>query len=1048
MAVTSQDWLTGFQPIVNPPQVDYMSRYHAGLGYGPGVFASIQRADAALQAHRDEQEAAERQARYREQAFGEEPDELPAYLAGPSGLQSDRRKLQSFAAAGDLAGMRDVLARMRKMRERHADALVAWQGVADDGAFGKTMADAATALSTESFLDDPVLGQPAGGLTVRAVLDNSTPEARARAASRAATAYGVSAEAGDILTNQENPLYHVLDGLRARQAEGALLAKSARTSEEGDAIGRQSESALSLYSEFLAGQARSGDWDQADLGAFVKAAGSVYSGAMSSGQLESLAELYRHDKGREGRLLSADAWMRRRKAAVDAMVPQITEVSPTGDLDAQGQPRLTVSRRPDARVDTSKLLDLVLQAHDIASKYELPYSTDTLESAVGEQFRRQYEVEEALGKKLADLGVDKGAAAYAAISELAGTSYLPGNDDAGKHLVLKNASDTLNKVRHVLGYNADGTSTDYQGFHSLADDIVSGVVEASLRAEGSGQALDLLTPVSTALNRHAEHGGWTPTQEFVDKVARRIVGNMRSAKVESISQVLLDERGYFAHKNDGSVQVDADGRPVIQSPDSKVDLTTGDATQKMPSGKPGLLTTRDIASLNGQEASLRSVYSAVAGISDETFKPALESVLALQQRKRMGAAHPLGKTGKVQETVGKVMAQNAVKTLGESALPSKTTEFVRTGDLLRFVTGADKATRVTEGDRGLRSRAWGVVDELVSRVLDQSDQVSSAELDLLARLIPEVMNRGEQRITHRDEYDRLDRFATKLDLDIAYLVLSPVPEDPLDLSGRIEGYERHVILHDISDAKADELYSKLKQRLTALTNKPVDGTSFTKATGMALPESVGHGSKNMPDDLEYGGPLALYQKLNWVEAPGSSTTPTDASDATAQTPPSTDKENADAFLSSILSKDAQLNMLRDRLAPAVRRVVGDFGDKNSAQGMLDDALRDLDRIYETDGLSSALDYAASYERSRLYFVEKNVPIVGSTGHTAGTRLAVLPQIVRTPEQLRSLKDQLGVDDAALGALSFQNRRRYAAELEAQSRETLLRIQAALAPQEQ
>lgn len=1009
MAVTSQDWLNGFQPMVNPPSVDYLSRYHAGLGYGPGVFASIQRADAALQAHRDEQEAVERQARYREQAFGEEPDELPAYLAGPSGLQSDRRKLQSFAAAGDLVGMRDVLARMRKMRERHADALVAWQGVASDGDFGKTMADAATALSTESFLDDPVLGQPAGGLTVRAVLDNSTPEARARAADRAATEYGVSAEAGDILTNQENPFYHVLGDLRARQAEGALLAKSARTSEEGEAVGKQSKSALSLYSEFLARQAEDGDWDAPDLGAFVKSAGSVFGAAVSGGQLQVMADMYRRDKERAGRAFSADDWMRRRKAAVDAMVPVVREVESTGEVDRNGQPVVRFQDKPDVNVDRVKLHDLVLQAYELAQAQGKDFTTDTLERAVARQYRLQYEVEKGLGESLEDLGVDGGAAAYAATAELVGDNYLAPSDAPDRHLRLKNTADALRAVRNTLGYAADGTSTDPAGFKDLTDDIVSGVVKAQVAAGRTEITPDLVEPIKDALKRHAARGSWKPDDAYTGLLAGRILDNLQKGRSENISTAILDTGGFIAHASNGEILVGPNGQPVLQSPDPKVDLTTGETTRRQPTDKVGLLTTADMAMLRGQESKLAAVYSAVDGVTDPTARPALDAIVGIQQRKRLGAKMTLQDTGAARKAVGRVMYDNWLRSSSGQLPGDATAEFIKSGDLLRFVSGADKSTAVSSGDGGLQHQAWGVISELIPRVVGQRGSADPAEAALLARLLPEALNRGQPPDEKtRGLVEELYRQCNLLRYADVQRSMSP--------AGSYVGLP-HYRIPELSDSRSDELRSSLVNALTTLTNRSADGEAFTSKTGMRLPGDVGRGSKNTEDTLEYGGPLALYQRLTWVP-PVSDGTPTANNAKNAGKPPVTDRENALAYLGSVLAPDQRLNMIRARMAAAIPRMVGSE-DKELVGATLDGAMRDLDHVYQNEGLAAALDMAMQYEHGKVFYLETRVPRHDAAGNLVTTETLVRPKVL-TNDQIRNTQMALGVDRAGLDALSRLN----------------------------
>lgn len=1022
MAVTSQDWLTGFQPMVNPPPVDYLSRYHAGLGYGPGVFASIQRADAALQAHRDEQEAAERQARYREQAFGEEPDELPAYLAGPSGLQSDRRKLQSFAAAGDLVGMRDVLARMRKMRERHADALVAWQGVAGDGDFGKTMADAATALSTESFLDDPVLGQQAGGLTVRAVLDNSTPEARARAADRAATEYGVSVEAGDIITNQENPLYHVLDDLRARQAEGALLAKSARTSEAGEAIGRQSKSALTLYSDFLARQAEDGDWDAPDLGAFVKSAGSVFGGAVSSGQLQVMSDMYRRDKERAGRAFSADDWMRRRKAAVDAMVPVVREVESTGEVDRNGQPVVRYQDKPDVNVDQVKLHDLVLQAYELAQAQGKDFTADTLERAVARQYRLQYEVEKGLGESLEDLGVDGGAAAYAAVAELAGDAYLASSDAPDRHLRLKNTADALRTVRSVLGYAADGTSTDPAGFKDLTDDIVSGVVRAQVAAGRTEITPDFVEPIKDALKRHAARGNWKPDDAYTGLLAGRILDNLQKGRSENISTTILDTGGFIAHASNGDILVDQNGRPVLQSPDPKVDLTTGKTTRAQPTGNTGFLSTKaatvdGFKSGSGYAQTVQALNAVEQG--DDPMAYELGQDILRLQRKKIGGEKPALQDGdKIRGSAGRQLVVNFAGGDGASGLKGRTAQFFSSGAGLKFLQEADKESPTAVGSPRILASAWEAIDELASEVAgvtpDRVTEKTLAKAELLAHLLAEALNRGKVPgglSSHDAVRQVLERTGT------ASKMRKRIPESPGSTYPGVTPVSWRFEEGDLSDADSQQFLSALRDRMVLVTGAGVSG-KFREITGYELQTAgLGHRSASAADDDEYGGVLAKHQQLTWIP-PVSDGTPTASNAKNAERPPVTDRENALAYLGSVLAPDQRLNMIRARMMAAIPRMVGSE-DKELVGATLDGAMRDLDHVYQNEGLAAALDMAMQYEHGKVFYLETQVPRHDAAGNFVTTETLVRPKLL-TNDQIRDAQTTLGVDRAGLDALSRLN----------------------------
>lgn len=298
---------------------------------------------------------------------------------------------------------------------------------------------------------------------------------------------------------------------------------------------------------------------------------------------------------------------------------------------------------------------------------------------------------------------------------------------------------------------------------------------------------------------------------------------------------------------------------------------------------------------------------------------------------------------------------------------------------------------------------------MIPRVVGQQGSADPAEAALLARLLPEALNRGQPPDEKtRGLVEELYRQCNLLRYADVQRSMSPM--------GSYVGLP-HFHIPELSDGKSDELRSSLVRALTTLTNRSADGEAFTSKTGMRLPGDVGRGSKNTEDMLEYGGPLALYQQLTWVP-PVSDGTPTANNAKNAERPPVTDRENALAYLGSVLAPDQRLNIIRARMMAAIPRMVGSE-DKELVGATLDGAMRDLDHVYQNEGLAAALDMAMQYEHGKVFYLETQVPRHDAAGKLVMTETLVRPKLL-TNDQIRGVQTTLGVDRAGLDALSRLN----------------------------
>lgn len=1009
---------TGYQPVAQSYPVDYASRYHAGLGYGRGVFESIQRADAAAQIQYAQAENSMREDTIRAQIYGGQ-DSLAAYLGGP-GMRSDVHGLQSAIMTDDIEGARQIRDRMRKMASDNRESLVAWQDFADSGKFGRMMADNARILLDETYLDSVVPGG-SGGLTVRAVLDNATPEARARAASRASRKYRVSGPAGDIIANPDNPLYFALDGIRDLQSAGVTARRQTPAVAAGMAAQEQAESALPLYAEF--GASYGSDWDVKAKGDFIAAAASTFKGSLGAGQLRTLADLYRADARRAGGTLDVAAWMRERQGAAQRMTPTEVQPVPTNRVGKDGMPELVLQRVPVAGTNVGALQDHVLHAREIADRMSQDIPTDELERRVAGQVQRQHDLERRLGAPLANFGFRPDMLSYAAVASAMGNGYIAPSEAPTAHTELGRIETAALKAESAFGYREGLTGVPEPGDHGSCNGLTRKLVTAIVKADldtPQGQSSDagIRSALVRVLKDERASNGSGLQDADIARVADRVVKNWREGRSESVSTILMDEGGYLQHDAEGNVKLDTRGQPQRQSPVPKVSLVTGAPTKTPPTldeGQMGYISTspENMAKAKadpGYNPVGRALWKASRDTDDPQRAALAREVLRVQQHGLTGRSISLREQDSARKALGGVIVKNfqsgvAEVAQGKEGFGPVLTDFFDTGDAVKFLQEADKGTRVTGGDDSLVTRAWEAMEELAGDLLgvDEPGEVDTAKAALFTHLFAEAVNRGS-----RDAESAPNVYQLVSQMGIEHLVTRNAPalaplgthpwsvrplSGPLVFSGRLDG-DAEGLLSNLQDQFKRRFGSSVRGAPAGLD------AAFKHLTGFVFPTGIGHRDQDSKDTTDYGLPLAWYEHYTFAQpekvdpngagkpavtpaqpekgAPGGDGKP-DATPVVEESGARDRTARFREFLRNYMTGNDKVDFAKERIEQAKMFL---HPDANLVDQQVKKVYADIDDLYQRTGdADTVLDYTWGFLNHRSWYQEDargQVTLVGGT----------------------------------------------------------------------
>ena len=858
-------YLTGFQPVLAKPPVDYMTRYST-FNYGPGAYESLQRADAALQIRQNAEARRRADIEYHDMMEG---DEIASYLGG-GGYEMDKGRLELYLREGSYDKARELSDAMRARRDDNERSVFAWTKV---GGSGEKFADAIATNALEfwggKYLDDLKVD----GVSARVLLDGTSPEARDRMAQNLAKNLGVSTEAGRVLSDYTNPYYEVFSRTRNAAASGAALRENPRTVVDGRQITDQVKSAEPLYAEFVATHADpNGSYDES-LGSFVKGMYRSFGGDIGSADLNAFYDLYRADFDRARGALDGASWASSVKSYLGDMVPKRTVPVNTGKFDKQGLPVYTYESQPVEGADNRRFVSLIGQTAGVLQSQNASFSTRTIAAGVGEFLQKEYELKSRLGvTDLAELGVQGETLPNAVAASLLGDQYQPTTNDAGRDKTIDSMLATTRRVANSLGYDQNGASSDPVGLRDLTAEVLRTMARSML----SSKPRALNDAVADTIADWFSRSGVPVHMDTADRLATRIINNFNTGKVENLSTMMLDGDGdsYFAHNPDGGLKIDPNsGMPVVQSPEAKIDLVTGKLAKEVPTGDPNDLgnLTMDVKKLRTSSTysnTLRELKS-MASSGDEAVRSTAQAILGLQKARLDGKPWKLDRAEPYRQGLGTLMVRNLDKS--GVTLSAMTKAFLDSGHGLSFLQESDKSLPVSGGREDFQREAWWAIEELLGEVSGwladtgkAAPQDAGVKADLLSRLLAEALNRG---------YPPSDSLLYQMvpDLGLSKYITHSNPYLDDSKTGRL------MYIGDLSDAESTSFLADIRSGLSRVLGVKVDD-AFKGAAGFGLGGPVGARYSETEDHDAYGGIIAKYQRDTWVppvtkQADGADKTP-------------------------------------------------------------------------------------------------------------------------------------------------------------------------------
>lgn len=949
-----RSYLTGFQPMLAKPPVDYMTRYST-FNYGPGAYESLQRADAALQIRQNAEARRRADIDYHDMMEG---DEIASYLGG-GGYEMDKGRLELYLREGSYDKARELADAMRARRDDNERSVFAWTKVRGSGeGFADAIATNALEFWGGKYLDDIKVNDVKGGeVSARVLLDGTSPEARDRRAQNLAKNLGVSAEAGRVLSDYTNPYYAVFSQLRNAAASGAALKENPRTAVGGRQITDQVKSAEPLYAEFVATHADpNGGYDES-LGSFVKGMYRSFGGDIGSADLNAFYDLYRADFDRASGALDGASWASSMKGYLGDLVPKRTVPVSTGKSDKQGLPVYTYESQPVEDADNRRFVSLIGQTAGVLQSQNASFSTRTIAAGVGEFLQKEYELKSRLGvTDLAELGVQGETLPNAVAASLLGNQYQPTTSDAGRDKTIDSMLATTRRVANSLGYDQNGASSDPVGLRDLTVEVLRTMARSML----SSRPRALNDAVADTIADWFSRSGVPVQMETANRLATRIINNFNTGKVENLSTMMLDGDGdsYFAHNPDGGLKLDPNsGMPVVQSPEAKMNLVTGQPTKEVPTGDPDDLgnLTMDAKKLKASSTYSNTVreLKSMASSNDEAVSSTAQAILGLQRALLDGKPWGLGRVERYRKGIGSLMARNL--TNAGVDLPSVTREFLASGRGLSFLQESDKGLPVSDGRDDLKREAWDSIEELLGEVSGWMADTSKVprdagvKADLLSRLLAEALNRSG------------------VPLDSSFYTMIP----DLGLSKYVkvldDGVYQETNIGDLSDDKATSFLADIRSGLRRVLGVEVDG-AFKGATGFGLGGPVGTRYRETEDHDNYGGILAKYQRDTWVptvteQAAGADKTPEVVAKAQQANLPSYNSQLI-SMLASATPGSEQEALVANRLDEALFAVTRDDEIMKELRPGL---LGDLKKALRTGGLAAARDYLRDFSDMTLTY---------------------------------------------------------------------------------